>query len=906
MKKTLAILIAVLLVFGSFCGAFAGSVSVTERKEKPEPLKEVYSGTCGANLYWELDSETGVLEITGTGDMDNWTYYSHSPWRGYNTDFKTVLIGEGVTSIGDYAFDFCREIISVDIPGSVTSIGEGAFCDCVSLAYVIIPDGVTSIGAWAFCNCTSLAYATIPGSVTSIGESAFIGCTSLAAAAFLGEPPSSFDTRVFDGCAVDFCIHCTEDYASYWAPNGETEWNGYPIVMQLSSAEALVCGNDLIAYFDFLTGELRIEGSGDMYDYDDDEHVPWRYYRPGILSVTIENGATGIGDHAFSNSALLTSVTISDSVTRIGLFAFCNCSSLTSVTIPDSVTSIDYAAFYYCSSLTSVTIPDSVTSIGHLSFQSCEALTSVSIGSGVTSIGDYAFEGCAALASVSIGSGVTSIGEYAFEGCAALTSINIPCGVTDIGMQALSNCSSLAAITVDPNNQTYSSVDGVLFNKEQTELICCPGGKTGDYTVPDGVWKIDVFAFRGCSLLTSVTFPESVTWIGGDGAFEGCSSLSSATFCGEAPSYFGTDAFSGCAPGFYICYYPGYTYSWSPNGETEWNGYPIMVLWDAPFVCGDDLRAYFDPMTGELRIEGSGYMYDYYEPEQTPWYCYRDRIGSVTIENGATWIGCYAFYECSWLSSVVIPESVVHIGEHAFANCGSLTSMTFPDSVSSIGEYAFENCGALASVAFGGNLWSISDHAFENCYSLTSVTIPESVSSIGESAFENCGALAALTLGSNVTSIGARAFHYCGSLTSVTFPGSVWSMGEEAFSGCYSLASVTFCAEPPSSFGSYLFSGADPEFCIYYYFDYAYSWSPNGETEWHGYPIRMIGGTVAEPGDLDGDGIISMSDVTTLSMFLNGEDPEISSSGLQAADANGDGTVDIRDIAAIYQKIAQS
>ena len=198
-----------------------------------------------------------------------------------------------------------------------------------------------------------------------------------------------------------------------------------------------------------------------------------------------------------------------------------------------SVTSIGYEAFSYCRSLTSITIPNSVTSIGERAFMDCESLTSITIPNSVTSIGNSAFLGCSSLTSITIPNSVTSIGYSAFSGCSSLTSITIPNSVTYIGSGAFSGCSSLTSIEVNANNQNYASIDGVLYNKEITTLICCPSGKTS-ITIPNSVTSIGDYAFRYCSSLTSITIPNSITSIG-NYAFLGCSSLTSITCLGSTP-----------------------------------------------------------------------------------------------------------------------------------------------------------------------------------------------------------------------------------------------------------------------------------------------------------------------------------------------------------------------------------
>ncbi|MDR0688024.1 MAG: leucine-rich repeat protein, partial [Prevotellaceae bacterium] len=243
---------------------------------------------------------------------------------------------------------------------------------------------------------------------------------------------------------------------------------------------------------------LAISGSGDMASYSSGS-APWYSYRSSIKTLTIGQGVTSIGSYAFRGYSGLTSVAIPNSVTSIGSNAFNGCSGLTSVTIPSSVTSIDYYAFYGCSGLTSVTIPSSVTSIG----------------------------------------------EGAFYGCSGLTSVTIPSSVTSIGEVAFSDCSGLTSFSVSESNTAYSSVDSVLFNKNQTTLIACPGGKTGSYDIPSSVTSIGIGAFYGCSGLTSVTIPSSVTSIGYY-AFRGCSGLTSVTIPSSVTSI-GDRAFYGCS-----------------------------------------------------------------------------------------------------------------------------------------------------------------------------------------------------------------------------------------------------------------------------------------------------------------------------------------------------------------------
>ena len=307
-------------------------------------------------------------------------------------------------------------------------------------------------------------------------------------------------------------------------------------------------------------------------------------------------------------------------------------------------------------------------------------------GKSVTSIGDDAFNWCDSLTSVTIPNSVTSIGDRAFAGCSSLTSITIPDSVTSIGDWAFDGCSKLNQINVDTANTTYSSVNGVLFNKDKTALKRYPEGKADtSYSIPDGVTYIGDSAFLNCSNLTSITIPNSVTSIG-DWAFYDCDNLASITIPDSVTSI-GGEAFRSCD---------------SLTSVTIGNGVTSI---------------------GKSVFE----------------YC--SRLTSITIPDSVTSIGRYAFSGCSSLTSVTIPNSVTSIGKSAFEYCSSLTSITIPDSVTSIGDDAFSGCSSLTSITIPNSVTRIDDSAFAYCNSLTSITIPSRVTSVGHYAFCGCSSL---------------------------------------------------------------------------------------------------------------------------------------------------------------------
>jgi len=189
-------------------------------------------------------------------------------------------------------------------------------------------------------------------------------------------------------------------------------------------------------------------------------------------------------------------------------------------------------------------IPSSVTSIGDGSFAGCRKLTNIPIPDSVTNIGNGAFNACT-LTNVMIGNHVTRIGEQAFSWCLRLTSVTISESVNTIGRDAFLECINLANVTVVDGNPVYSSLDGVLFNKDKTTLIICPIGKSGCFTIPDSVISIGDLAFNSCTGLTSIVIGNRVTTIGNN-AFRACFSLSSVTIPSSVTNI-GSYVFSGCS-----------------------------------------------------------------------------------------------------------------------------------------------------------------------------------------------------------------------------------------------------------------------------------------------------------------------------------------------------------------------
>ena len=782
------------------------------------------SGSCGDNVTYTFDSSTGLLTISGTGDMKNYNWFS-SPFYN-NSSIKNVVISDGVISIGNSVFYGCRGLTSIIIPDSVTSIGDYAFYGCTGLKNIIIPDSVISIGKSVFCECRGLKSITIPDSVTSIGENAFGCCTSLTNVTSLGNINSIGDSAFYN---------CTS-LTSIEIPDSVTS-----------------IGNEAFKYCDSLT------------------------------SITIPKGVTSIANNAFSCCTSLTNVTSLGSINSIGDSVFYNCTSLTSIEIPDSVTSIENEAFKYCDSLTSITIPKGVTSIANNAFNGCTALTNfvvdksnnvydsrnncnaiiqtgtntliqgcknTTIPYGVKSIGDSAFYNCTSLTSITIPDSVTSIGDYAFYCCNGLKELSLPCSTKIYNSEnTFYKCLNIEKIILTKGMGVMQSHGNSSDSSNTTYYQYTPWyisrNNIKELYIEDGVTTISDYAFKDCTGLTSITISDSVTSIG-NWAFRDCTGLTSVTIPNSVTNI-SDYAFSNCNNVYLLVYKNSFAEQYAISNNINYS--IISKISDGTdMVSGKVTNTFWwsiDVDTKTLTIDVDGYMAPF-ENDIAPWEQYKEYINHIVINDGCTNIGKKAFMLCDNAESVIIPDSVTYIDDYAFYGCTRLKELTMPCSVkicnseytfknclhikkfmftkgtgamqdygscyqntpwyinsgvisevvfeygvTNIGNWLFYNCTGLTNVSIPNSVTSIGHSAFRGCINLTSVIVPNSVTKIANYAFSNCVNLTSINLPDRLTSINNSLFYGCSSLTNLTIPNGVTSIGENAFYGCNNLISLT-------------------------------------------------------------------------------------------------------------------
>jgi len=636
----------------------------------------------------EIDGYT----VTAIGDK---AFYKCNGFRG------SLIIPDTIISIGYAAFYGCWFKGDLTIGNNVVSIGRSAFDYCDDFTgSLTIPDSVISIGVRAFYGCEGFTGSlTIPDSVNSIGEMAFVGCKNIEN--IIVDSDNKFYSSM-DGILYNIdktlLITCPagKEEVDYSIPDNVTSIDDYAFYNCSSFTGSLMIGDSVVSIGNYafsncfrLTGSLTIGDSvtsignnafSDCRGFTGNLKIPDSVTSIGESAFSGCSGFTGdliignsvisIGKRAFYLCKGFTgSLTIPDSVISIGNDAFIRCESFTgNLTIGNSVTYIGGNAFNQCSGFTgNLTIPDSVTYIGGSAFSGCSGFTgNLTIGNSITTISQEAFSGCSGFTgNLMIGNSVTSIEKAAFSGCSGFTgNLRFPDSVTLINERAFSGCSgftgnliipdnvisikkgafqeciNLENIIVDSDNKFYSSVDGILYNFDKTELIMCLEGKEAfDYSIPNSVICINDYAFYGCKRLSgSLTIPDSVISIG-VAAFSNCNGFTGNLVMGNSVTSIEMHAFANCT---------GFTGS--------------LVIPDSVTSIGAYAFSDCDGFIGNLNI------------------------GDSVIS-----IGNQAFYHCDGLTgNLIIPDSVTSIGNSVFFACPGIEAAYFYGDVpTSWGRYIF-------------------------------------------------------------------------------------------------------------------------------------------------------------------------------------------------------------------------
>ena len=427
-----------------------GEINGTDLRMIREMARSNYRGD-------STDGKLSVLDLSDTKIVEGGDCYYNDNFNNYYYTSNDV--------IGDYAFENCIGLTSLNLPAGITEIGFGAFNGCSGLTSLTLPDGITEIGSWAFDDCSGLTSLNLPAGITSIGYETFSGCSGLTS---LNLPAgiTSIGYETFSGCS---------GLTSLNLPAGITEI-GDGAFEYCSGLKSLTLSNGITSI-----------GSGAFNGCSGLKEV--RFCINDNLDTYLTKGHPYInvdcGIKYYINDKEITSIEIPYNVTTLGNYVFQGCSGLTSLTFPAGITSIGSYAFEYCSGLKSLTLSNGITSIGNEAFYGCRGLTSLTLPAGITEIGEGAFSGCSGLTSLTLPAGITKIGYSAFWGCSGLTSLTLPASITSIDYHAFEGCSGLTSIYVYAKK--VPEIGGDVFRGVDAKkcTVYVPMGTRDDYCASD-------------------------------------------------------------------------------------------------------------------------------------------------------------------------------------------------------------------------------------------------------------------------------------------------------------------------------------------------------------------------------------------------------------------------------------
>lgn len=565
LRTVATLLTVVLFLISAPLNGFVGldwlKINFAEHFEaQADSVEIILSGSCSENISYTLDSD-GLLIISGTGAMQNYTVISASPFYAIRESIKNVIIKEGITSIGSNSFYMPKSLESISIPSTLTLVEKNAlrftsslnavyiddiktwcninfaneqcnplyyahnlylnselvtdliipstvehikdFCfyNCTSIKSISFEKGVKSVGNYVFSNCSNLSYISFNDDLTSIGISAFYNCHLLSNFTL----PKKLET--IGAYAFYNCLSITNVILPEYVKNigKEAFYYGFLIEQEMALCcitllnkncdifeesstfpeNAVICGHidstaqtyaekytrtfisidknslDIIDagycgdYADYelnFGGVLTINGSGELYKYNNYTDIPWHKYKGYIKSIIINEGIETLTAAIFNNCGNLKSVILPTSLKDIQNNVFANCYSMQSINIPDSIKSIGDYAFNNCKSLKEIKLGENISSIGKYSFANCILLQNIQFNNKLTVIGDYAFACSNSLEHISLPNSIINCGNYVFYSCFTLKNITIGSGISKLTSSFFNNCTSLEKVTIlNPN-----------------------------------------------------------------------------------------------------------------------------------------------------------------------------------------------------------------------------------------------------------------------------------------------------------------------------------------------------------------------------------------------------------------------------------------------------------------------
>lgn len=713
---------------------------------------------------------------------------------------EEVVFAEGsqVTTLGNRAFEDCWSLKTFTMPDTITTLNYGVFTNCTSLESVHVSTKLSKMQAQTFMGCTALKSIELPETLTVLEYSMFEDCTSLGA---WDEEAQAYGKVVLPSTLVQMQHNVFKNCTSLTEiaiPDGVTYFSNSTYAFSTSRNSSIFMGCTALKTVDLGSvakiGQYAFSGCTSLENIDLSKVTDMNTYAfegcTSLRSVNLSELKVPMG-YEFQGCTNLESVTFGSALTKISSYMFQGCTKLASIEIPSSVTGtgLNTYAFADCTSLTEMTIPSQITKIPGGLFAGCTNLETINIEGKITQIGEFAFSGCAKITEFAIPSTLTAaLGNRIFEGT-SITSLTIPKAYAKLWSSRcapFAGCETLTEILVADGNPIFKSVDGILYDAVDNNIVAVPNGKKFEndtFIIPEGVGlgKRTV-PFGGCSIKT-VVLPESMTTFAQDTFTE---SLVEEVVLGSQFTHIDDYA-------FYDAIALKRILKKDANGVAQSSLAGVDTIDSYAFYNTVSFESIVLPdeltVIASSLFRGSG-------------------IKSITFGAGITAIPANAF-DGSGLTSVDLPANITSVGNYAFANCAALTDVRV-SATATWGQYAFQNCTSLKNVTIEEGVAAISNYMFQGCSSLTEITLPESIASIGSYAFAGTGLtelevpaavasigayvfdgapLASITLKEGLTTISNSAFAGT-SLKSVTIPSTVTSIGSLAFAGCTELETV--------------------------------------------------------------------------------------------------------------------
>ena len=779
------------------------------------------NGTLGtnANITWDLTN--GVLTINGLGSMGDLSSSSNRPWWNIRSNIKSIVIGEGITEIGNYAFYGCSSVTSVTISNTVKHIGYRSFRDCDSLSTITIPIGVTHIYQQAFENCRLLNTVNMGNNVYYIGSFAFNNTPwntqmyTKSGAVYVGKLLYCYNEN--NSNVTHLTINeGTIGIASYAFQQASISSISFPNSLIAIGQRAFYNCNNLTSLvipanvheafcaFENCSGLTNVVWNatncldGDfiagnaMYGISASSSSPF-INCPNITSFTFGENIQHIPGYICALMANVDSITIPQSVTSIGISAFQQCTSLRNMTLPSSITKISDRTFYGCSSLQRINIPESVTTIGNRAFYQCTSMEgNIIIPNDLDTIYNYAFTGFTNIDSIVIGKNVKYIGDRAFDGIAKKVIFNAESCVVEYCSWLINT--PLEGVVIGDGVKRIPN-DFLSYHQQLTEVRLPSSVKTiGDLAfcgccdlvnivMPDSLTYIGSFAFSQCNKLSNVIIPNTVYYVG-RGAFYKCKNISSIIIPSSVVTL-GSDEHSLTSGIF------------SESGLKEVVIEASSVIPSFMFNSCDSLKK----VTIGVDVRGIGpnpfyrcnnidtIIYNaYYIPNLSQLSLHENTVKHIEFGDSVSYLPSNICYGMNSLKTVEIPRSVVGISSQAFDNCPNINSIKWNseycydfDSEENSPFYTVRQ--KICSIEFGNEVKYIPAYLCNGMRLITETNIPEGVYNIGRSAFENCYGLSKIYL-----------------------PSTLENIGEWAFMNTYDLVDITCLAITPPTTGNNVFS----------------------------------------------------------------------------------------------------